>query len=52
VGIARLTSRKLQQELKPLLDADIDRIIPCHGDVIETGGKKIFEDCFRRFMGA
>lgn len=22
---------------------DFDRIIPCHGDVIETGGKGIFE---------
>ena len=22
---------------------DFDRIVPCHGDVIETGGKKIFQ---------
>lgn len=22
---------------------DFDRLIPCHGDVIETGGKGIFE---------
>lgn len=22
---------------------DFDRIIPCHGDVIETGGKRIFD---------
>jgi hypothetical protein len=25
---------------------DFDRIIPCHGDVIETGGKGIFEKVF------
>lgn len=49
---ADLLPRQLQKELKPLFDADFDRIIPCHGDVIETGAKKIFEDCFKRFMGA
>lgn len=44
--------RQLQKELQPLLDADFDRIVPCHGDVIETGAKSVFEDCFKRFMGA
>lgn len=45
-----LTCRKLQQELKPILDADVERIIPCHGDVIETGGKSILQQCFGKFL--
>jgi hypothetical protein len=28
---------------------DFDRIIPCHGDVIETGGKDVFNNVFRWF---
>ena len=42
----------LKKELAPLFAADFDRLIPCHGDVIETGAKSIFEDCFKRFTGA
>jgi hypothetical protein len=26
---------------------DFDRVIPCHGDVIETGGKGVFEKIFQ-----
>lgn len=26
---------------------DFDRVIPCHGDVIETGGKGMFQKLFR-----
>jgi hypothetical protein len=44
--------RQLKKELAPLLAADFDRLIPCHGDVIETGAKSIFEDVFKRFTGA
>ena len=29
---------------------DYDRLIPCHGDVIETGGKKIFEEATSWFV--
>ena len=43
---------QLKKELAPLLAADFDRLIPCHGDVIETGAKSIFEDVFKRFTGA
>ena len=31
---------------------DFDRIIPCHGDVIETGGKSIFENATAWFTEA
>lgn len=29
---------------------DFDRIIPCHGDVIETGGKEVFRNLFEWFL--
>jgi hypothetical protein len=31
---------------------DFDRIIPCHGDVIETGGKGIFQKVFEWHIAA
>lgn len=31
---------------------DFDRIIPCHGDVIETGGKGVFEKVFAWHLAA
>ncbi|KIY72993.1 hypothetical protein CYLTODRAFT_417504 [Cylindrobasidium torrendii FP15055 ss-10] len=29
---------------------DFDRIVPCHGDVLETGGKKAWADGFKIFL--
>lgn len=29
---------------------DFDRVIPCHGDVIETGGKAVFQNAFEWFL--
>lgn len=29
---------------------DFDRIIPCHGDVVESGGKGVFQDVFAWFL--
>ncbi|EED17623.1 conserved hypothetical protein [Talaromyces stipitatus ATCC 10500] len=29
---------------------DFDRIIPCHGDIIETGGKAVFQNVFEWFL--
>ena len=29
---------------------DFDRIIPCHGDVIESGGKQIFRNVMQMFL--
>jgi len=34
------------QSAKKIASWDFDRIIPCHGDVIETGGKGIFRKVF------
>jgi hypothetical protein len=29
---------------------DFDRVIPCHGDVIEEGGKEVFRSVFEWFL--
>lgn len=29
---------------------DFDRLIPCHGDVIETGAKQVWLDAFKSFV--
>lgn len=34
--------RSYNRSVKGIADWDFDRIIPCHGDVIETGGKEVF----------
>ncbi|KAL1413282.1 hypothetical protein Q8F55_001038 [Vanrija albida] len=34
------------QQLAPIFAAKWDRIIPCHGDVIETGGRKKWDQVF------
>ncbi|WVQ69504.1 uncharacterized protein L199_007724 [Kwoniella botswanensis] len=39
----------LKKELQPILAAKWDRIIPCHGDVIETGGRVAWEKVWGRF---
>ncbi|QIW96344.1 hypothetical protein AMS68_001862 [Peltaster fructicola] len=31
---------------------DFDRIIPCHGDIIETGGKSVFQSVFKWHLDA
>ena len=36
--------------VKRMRQWDYERIIPCHGDVIETGGKKIFEQATAWFV--
>ncbi|WWC59700.1 uncharacterized protein I303_102262 [Kwoniella dejecticola CBS 10117] len=39
----------LKKELQPILAAKWDRIIPCHGDVIETGGKVAWEKIWAKY---
>jgi len=38
-GEADFALRLIKKELQPIKAAKWDRLIPCHGDVIETGGK-------------
>jgi len=40
------------QSVKKINQWDFDRIIPCHGDVIETGGKGIFQKVFEWSIAA
>jgi hypothetical protein len=35
--------KSFNQSVSAIAGWDFDRLIPCHGDVIETGGKGIFE---------
>ncbi|TXT16084.1 hypothetical protein VHUM_00587 [Vanrija humicola] len=37
------------KQLAPIFAAKFDRIIPCHGDVIETGGKKAWDEAFAAY---
>ncbi|WVR04814.1 hypothetical protein IAU60_001826 [Kwoniella sp. DSM 27419] len=39
----------IQKELAPINAAKWDRIIPCHGDVIETGGKVAWDQVWGKY---
>ncbi|KAM5531372.1 hypothetical protein V8D89_014965 [Ganoderma adspersum] len=40
----------MRRDVKTVAEWDFDRIIPCHGDVIETGGKKAWMEAYRDFL--
>ncbi|KAF9530014.1 hypothetical protein CPB83DRAFT_851438 [Crepidotus variabilis] len=40
----------MKRDVKTVSEWDFDRIIPCHGDVIETEGKKAWNDVYRDYM--
>lgn len=40
------------QSAKRIASWDFEKIIPCHGDVIETGGKRIFQKVFEWHLKA
>ena len=42
-------SRLMKRELAPIMAAKWDRIIPCHGDVIETGGRAAWDKVWAKF---
>ncbi|KAJ6164506.1 hypothetical protein N7470_003178 [Penicillium chermesinum] len=39
-----------QQSIRRIIRWDFDRLIPCHGDVIETGAKEVFQNVFAWFL--
>lgn len=39
----------LKKELAPIMAAKWDRLIPCHGDVIETGARAEWDKVWARF---
>jgi len=40
----------MKRDAKTVAGWDFDRIIPCHGDVIEKNAKKAWEDTFKAFL--
>ncbi|KAF8956292.1 hypothetical protein BDZ97DRAFT_1958631 [Flammula alnicola] len=40
----------MRRDAKTVAGWDFDRIIPCHGDVIETNGKQAWHDAFKFFL--
>jgi len=40
------------RDVKVVSEWDFDRLIPCHGDVMETGAKKYWNALYARFVGA
>lgn len=43
------SSRKLKEELRPIHAAKWDRLIPTHGEVIETGGRNAWDKVWARY---
>ena len=40
----------MRRDVKTVLGWEFERIIPCHGDVIETGGKQAFRDAYKAYL--
>lgn len=40
---------KAKREMAPIFEAEWDRIIPCHGDVIESGGKAKWNEVWAKY---
>jgi len=40
----------MKRDVKVVSEWDFDRIIPCHGDVKETEGKKYWNDFYAKFL--
>ncbi|KAJ7098312.1 hypothetical protein C8R44DRAFT_717030 [Mycena epipterygia] len=40
----------MKRDVKTVADWDFTRIIPCHGDVIETGGKQAWLDAYKAYL--
>ncbi|KAJ7636969.1 hypothetical protein FB45DRAFT_907913 [Roridomyces roridus] len=40
----------MKRDVKTVADWNFSRIIPCHGDVIETGGKQAWLDAYKAYL--
>jgi hypothetical protein len=40
----------MRRDVRIVSEWDFDRLIPCHGDVIETGAKAIWNKNFDRYL--
>ncbi|TNY19006.1 hypothetical protein DMC30DRAFT_418305 [Rhodotorula diobovata] len=48
--LASTDKKEMADAARKVAGWDFDRIIPCHGDVIETGGKKAWTDTYAWFL--
>ncbi|GAA6008058.1 uncharacterized protein JCM10292_000726 [Rhodotorula paludigena] len=48
--LAATNKAEMRAAARQVAGWDFDRIIPCHGDVIETGGKKAWTDTYAWFL--
>ncbi|KAH8880290.1 hypothetical protein GQ53DRAFT_755268 [Thozetella sp. PMI_491] len=49
-GASKATRASVGESLKTIERWEFDRIIPCHGDTIETGGKAVFEGIAKMYL--
>jgi len=40
----------MKRDVKTVAEWDFERIIPCHGDVIEKDGKKAWRELFKWYL--
>jgi len=40
----------MRRDAKVVSEWDFDRMIPCHGDVMETGAKKYWNDLYAKLL--
>jgi hypothetical protein len=45
-----LTGRLMKRDVQVVRSWDFDRMVPCHGDVMETGAKKLWNDLYAKFL--
>lgn len=48
--IASVDYALMRRDVKRVAEWDIERIVPCHGDVIERGGKEAWNETHRWFL--
>jgi len=50
IGSQSTDTKAMQRDAKAVAAWDFDRVIMCHGDVIETRGKKAWTDTYENFL--
>ena len=40
----------MKRDVNVVSDWDFDRLVPCHGDVMEAGAKKFWNDLYEKFL--
>ena len=40
----------VRRDAKKVAEWEIDRVVPCHGDVIEEGGREVWKEAYKWFL--